>query len=108
MKIEVLGTGCPKCVALMDNVVAAVAELGIEEPLAKLLVAAASISAKEARSIKSGIKQGGKEEALPEGEAEVKAEVESVEPALVEDEVKTEVEAEPETEGDSEVEAEDK
>jgi len=36
MKIEVLGTGCPKCVALMDNVVAAVAELGIEAELAKV------------------------------------------------------------------------
>jgi small redox-active disulfide protein 2 len=36
MKIEVLGTGCPKCVALMDNVVAAIAELGIEAELAKV------------------------------------------------------------------------
>jgi small redox-active disulfide protein 2 len=36
MRIEVLGTGCPKCVALMDNVVAAVAELGIEAELAKV------------------------------------------------------------------------
>lgn len=36
MKIEVLGTGCPKCVALMDNVVAAVAELGIEADITKV------------------------------------------------------------------------
>ncbi len=36
MKIEVLGTGCPKCVALMDNVLAAVAELGIEAEVTKV------------------------------------------------------------------------
>ena len=36
MKIEILGTGCPKCQALMNNVVAAVAELGIEAEIAKV------------------------------------------------------------------------
>ncbi|MBE0635796.1 TM0996/MTH895 family glutaredoxin-like protein [Candidatus Bipolaricaulota bacterium] len=36
MKIEILGTGCPKCVALMDNVKAAVAELGVQAEIAKV------------------------------------------------------------------------
>jgi len=36
MKIEILGTGCPKCVALMDNVVAAVAEMGIDAEVVKV------------------------------------------------------------------------
>lgn len=36
MKIEILGTGCPKCEALMNNVVAAVGELGIEADIAKV------------------------------------------------------------------------
>lgn len=36
MKIEILGTGCPKCVALMDNVVTAVGELGIEAEITKV------------------------------------------------------------------------
>ncbi len=29
MKIEILGTGCPKCQALMENVKKAIAEAGI-------------------------------------------------------------------------------
>jgi len=36
MKIEVLGTGCPKCEALAKNVVTAVHELGIEATVEKV------------------------------------------------------------------------
>ncbi|MCK4570550.1 TM0996/MTH895 family glutaredoxin-like protein [Candidatus Bipolaricaulota bacterium] len=36
MKIEILGTGCPKCEALMNNVEAAVRELGIEAEVSKV------------------------------------------------------------------------
>jgi len=36
MKIEILGTGCPKCAALMKNVEAAVRELGVDAEIAKV------------------------------------------------------------------------
>ena len=36
MKIEILGTGCPKCQALMSNVEAAVRELGIDAEISKV------------------------------------------------------------------------
>lgn len=36
MKIEILGTGCPKCEALAKNVEDAVRELGIEAEIAKV------------------------------------------------------------------------
>ena len=36
MKIEILGTGCPKCEALMKNVEAAVRELGIDAEISKV------------------------------------------------------------------------
>lgn len=36
MKIEILGTGCPKCEALMRNVEAAVRELGIDAEISKV------------------------------------------------------------------------
>jgi len=36
MKIEILGTGCPKCQALMSNVKEAVRELGIEADVSKV------------------------------------------------------------------------
>jgi len=36
MKIEILGTGCPKCEALMNNVEAAVRELGINAEISKV------------------------------------------------------------------------
>lgn len=36
MKIEILGTGCPKCEALMNNVKAAVRELGIDAEFSKV------------------------------------------------------------------------
>jgi len=36
MKIEILGTGCPKCRTLADNVKAAAAKLGQEYELAKV------------------------------------------------------------------------
>jgi small redox-active disulfide protein 2 len=36
MKIEILGTGCPKCEALAKNVVAAVHELGIDAEIEKV------------------------------------------------------------------------
>ena len=36
MKIEILGTGCPKCEALMNNVLAAVGELGIQAEISKV------------------------------------------------------------------------
>lgn len=36
MKIEILGTGCPKCEALINNVVAAVGALGIEAEIDKV------------------------------------------------------------------------
>ncbi|MCK5245559.1 TM0996/MTH895 family glutaredoxin-like protein [Candidatus Bipolaricaulota bacterium] len=36
MKIEILGTGCPKCEALMNNVETAVRELGIDAEISKV------------------------------------------------------------------------
>jgi len=36
MKIEVLGTGCPKCMQLLSNVQAAVAETGVEAEISKV------------------------------------------------------------------------
>ncbi|HOL21653.1 MAG TPA: thioredoxin family protein [bacterium] len=36
MKIEILGTGCPKCKALTENVEKAVKELGIEAEISKV------------------------------------------------------------------------
>lgn len=36
MKIEILGTGCPKCNTLTDNVKQAVAKLGIEAEIVKV------------------------------------------------------------------------
>lgn len=36
MKIEILGTGCPKCVALAKNVEDAVRELGLEAEIVKV------------------------------------------------------------------------
>jgi small redox-active disulfide protein 2 len=36
VKIEILGTGCPKCEALMRNVEAAVRELGIDAEISKV------------------------------------------------------------------------
>ncbi|MBU0595147.1 TM0996/MTH895 family glutaredoxin-like protein [Candidatus Bipolaricaulota bacterium] len=36
MKIEILGTGCPKCEALAKNVAEAVRELGLEAEIAKV------------------------------------------------------------------------
>ncbi len=35
-KIQVLGTGCPKCQKLADNAKAAAAELGLEHELVKV------------------------------------------------------------------------
>ncbi len=36
MKIEILGTGCPKCIALMKNVEEAARELNIEADIMKV------------------------------------------------------------------------
>lgn len=36
MKIEILGTGCPKCEALAKNVEAAVRELGLDAKIVKV------------------------------------------------------------------------
>ncbi len=36
MKIEILGTGCPKCQTLMNNVEVAVGELGVEATISKV------------------------------------------------------------------------
>lgn len=36
MKIEILGTGCPKCKALAKNVETAVRELGVDAEIAKV------------------------------------------------------------------------
>ena len=36
MKIEILGTGCPKCKKLYENVQAAVKELGIQADIVKV------------------------------------------------------------------------
>ncbi len=36
MKIQVLGTGCPKCKQLMANAEAAVAELGVDAEVEKI------------------------------------------------------------------------
>ena len=36
MKIEILGTGCPKCEALKQNVETAVQELGLDAEISKV------------------------------------------------------------------------
>jgi len=36
MKLEILGTGCPKCESLLNHVKTAVAELGIEAEISKV------------------------------------------------------------------------
>ncbi len=36
MRIEILGTGCPKCEALAKNVEAAARELGVDAEIAKV------------------------------------------------------------------------
>ncbi len=36
MKIEILGTGCPKCEQLVKNVEAAVTELGLDADVSKV------------------------------------------------------------------------
>lgn len=36
MKIEILGTGCPKCETLVRNVEAAVRELGVDAEIVKV------------------------------------------------------------------------
>lgn len=36
IKIQILGTGCPKCKKLAENIEAAVSELGIESELIKV------------------------------------------------------------------------
>ncbi len=36
MKIEILGTGCPKCQQLLANLKAAVAEAGVEAEISKV------------------------------------------------------------------------
>ena len=36
MKIEILGTGCPKCRSLADNVAKAVADLGLQAEVVKV------------------------------------------------------------------------
>ncbi len=36
MKIEILGTGCPKCRTLADNVAKAVADLGLQAEVIKV------------------------------------------------------------------------
>jgi small redox-active disulfide protein 2 len=36
MKIQILGTGCPKCAQLTENAAAAVAELGLDCELVKV------------------------------------------------------------------------
>ena len=36
MKIEILGTGCPKCEALMDNVKSALDALGMQAEISKV------------------------------------------------------------------------
>jgi small redox-active disulfide protein 2 len=36
MRIEILGTGCPKCAALAKNVEAAIRELGLNAEIAKV------------------------------------------------------------------------
>lgn len=36
MKIQVLGTGCPKCAKLAENAAAAAKELGVEHELVKV------------------------------------------------------------------------
>jgi len=36
MKIQILGTGCPKCAALAENAEAAAKELGVEYELVKV------------------------------------------------------------------------
>ena len=36
MKIQILGTGCPKCKQLADNAQAAISELGIDAEIEKI------------------------------------------------------------------------
>lgn len=64
MKIEVLGTGCPKCQGLMDNAKAAVAQLGLTAEVVKVSdiveIAARGVMMTPALSIDGEVKAVGK------------------------------------------------
>lgn len=64
MKIEILGTGCPKCEALMNNVAAAVRELGLDAEIAKVTdiaeITARGVMMTPALSVDADIKLAGK------------------------------------------------
>lgn len=64
MKIEILGTGCPKCEALKQNVESAVQELGIEAEVSKVTdiveIATRGIMMTPALSVDGEIKLVGK------------------------------------------------
>ena len=64
MKIEILGTGCPKCEALVKNVEAAVRELGVDAEIVKVQdiveIANRGVMMTPALSVDSDIKLVGK------------------------------------------------
>jgi len=64
MKIEILGTGCPKCQALMSNVEAAVRELGLDAEITKVTdiaeITARGVMMTPALSVDDDIKLAGK------------------------------------------------
>ena len=73
MKIEILGTGCPKCETVAKNVQSAVRELGIQVEVVKVTdigeIAARGVMLTPALAIDGDIKAVGK---VPTGE-EIKA-----------------------------------
>lgn len=64
MKIEVLGTGCPKCQSLAKNVEAAVRELGLAATVEKVMdieaIAERGVMATPALAIDGEIKSAGR------------------------------------------------
>lgn len=73
MKIEVLGTGCPKCQSLAKNVEAAVRELGLAATVEKVMdieaIAERGVMATPALAIDGEIKSVGR--ALTVGQVRV-------------------------------------
>ena len=78
MKIEILGTGCPKCEALMKNVETAVQELGIEADVLKVTdiveIANRGVMMTPALSVDGNVLLSGKVMTVGEIQALLKAE----------------------------------
>jgi small redox-active disulfide protein 2 len=73
MKIEILGTGCPKCEAVAKNALAAVAQLGIQAEVVKVTditeIAARGVMLTPALAIDGEIRVVGKVPTIEEIEA---------------------------------------